>query len=212
MVVVGHGAEMLNLPPLEREGDGGEDLRMRRIRALGGRVAALTFDGLPPPESIDGWWKRNGEKEAKRKDARMHRELMEERAMGSERSSEMKWEIDAEVRKYDDDLLEIEMDRKREIALAEQKLSGNMGQVPEEKAKIEFDLEKELRRLDREKENVLKERARKLGNVDVSAQQLRQDTKEQKVANKIYWIVIHKADSRHREAGIEDDLNSLDSR
>lgn len=46
MVVVGHGEEALNLPPLGRLEDGAsgenEEPRMRRARVLGERVASLT--------------------------------------------------------------------------------------------------------------------------------------------------------------------------
>lgn len=54
---------MLNLPPLENdfacsseksvalEGDERNDPRMRWIRALGDKIAPLTFEGLPEPET-----------------------------------------------------------------------------------------------------------------------------------------------------------------
>ena len=84
MVAVGHGGEVLNLPPLENdfacssersvalEGNERNDPRMRRIRALGDKIAPLTFQGLPEPETPENWWKRIGSKGAIRKDKRMH--------------------------------------------------------------------------------------------------------------------------------------------
>jgi hypothetical protein len=75
----------LNLPPLEidssspppgngvaLEGDERNDPRMRRIRALGDKIAPLTFEGLPEPETMENWWKRMGQKGAIRKDRKMH--------------------------------------------------------------------------------------------------------------------------------------------
>jgi hypothetical protein len=108
MIAVGHGDEVLNLPPLERLDVGGvsgesEDPRMRRIRALGDRVAPLTFSGLPPPETLDIWWKRMGSKEAQKKDAKMQRKLMRARAKDSEKYDEEMWKAEEEARKYDED-------------------------------------------------------------------------------------------------------------
>ena len=61
---VGHGAEKLELPPLDSlewndEDIGGkDDPRIRRVLALGDRIAPLTFEGLPPPEPFENWLKR----------------------------------------------------------------------------------------------------------------------------------------------------------
>ncbi|PVH86125.1 hypothetical protein DL98DRAFT_650603 [Cadophora sp. DSE1049] len=91
LVAVGHHAEQLTLPPLETEGSwadegsgsgrGGlyEDPSMRRVRALGNRVAALQTEGLSQPGVPEGWWKRVGSKEAVRRDRKMNKELMKER-------------------------------------------------------------------------------------------------------------------------------------
>lgn len=46
---------------------------MRRIRALGDRIAPLTFKGLLEPETMDNSWKRWGSKQALKKDERMQR-------------------------------------------------------------------------------------------------------------------------------------------
>ena len=94
LVAVGHQGDRLELPPLgmgegwagNDSGSGGfgragmyEDPSMRRIRALGDRVADLQTDGLPQPCVPEGWWKRVGSKEAVRRDRKMNKELMKER-------------------------------------------------------------------------------------------------------------------------------------
>ncbi len=87
MLAVGDRRKLLDLPPLgtkeslENGGTYGEmdDPKMRRIRALGNKVAPLTFTGLPEPETMDGWWKLLGSKEAQKQDAKMHVRLMKER-------------------------------------------------------------------------------------------------------------------------------------
>jgi hypothetical protein len=85
MGVLGREGEMIHLPPLEEEdkemreggvfveGEKRNDPRMRRIRALGDDIAPLTFSGLPEPESMEGWWKRMGQKGALKKDAKMQK-------------------------------------------------------------------------------------------------------------------------------------------
>jgi hypothetical protein len=218
MVAVGHQEEMLSLPPLASL-DGGadaenEDPRMRRIRALGDSVAPLTFSGLPPPEALDNWWKKMGSREAQKKDSKMHKKLMKERAKGAEKFDEKKSDAEKEARKYDDELMKIEKDRRKEMAKAGKKLSGKKGQDPEKRVEIEHDLDKETRKLDREREKVLKEREKKVGEKDRDAQKELQksEEKEHKVAQKIYWIVIDKADLLDGEVGVEDDVESLDSK
>lgn len=95
LLAVGHQGDRLKLPPSETGqgwtddgfgsgpgfGRGGmfEDPSMRRIRALGDRVAGLQTEGLPRPGVPEGWWKRVGSKEAVRRDRKMNKELMKER-------------------------------------------------------------------------------------------------------------------------------------
>lgn len=78
------GASELALPPLEVDGSATaaglrEDPSMRRVRALGGRVAALVTEGLPVSKTPEGFWKKAGAKEAKRRDGKVCREILEER-------------------------------------------------------------------------------------------------------------------------------------
>ncbi len=217
VLAVGNGENELDLPPLERtEVDGvrgeTEDPRMRRIRALGDRVAP--FSGLPGPETPEDWWKRTGLKEAQKKDSKVQREIMRDRAEGSKRFDEKRWLADEEARKYDDELMKIEKDRRMEMAKAEKKVSGKKGQDPVERAKIEYDLEKKMRKLDREMEKTLREKALKVGEVNKDGQQelQRAEKTERKMAQKIFWIVIDRADAADQEFGVEDDVESLDSK
>lgn len=94
MRAVGCGGVVLELPPLENvvrgvKGVGGEngdvdvdEPRMRRVRALGDRIASLRFCDLPAKEDGEGWWKRKGEEEARRKDRKMYEMVMKEREEG----------------------------------------------------------------------------------------------------------------------------------
>ncbi|KAN0117368.1 hypothetical protein V8E51_003345 [Hyaloscypha variabilis] len=218
MVVVGHGEEVLRLPPLEildeETAAESEDPRLRRIRALGDRVAPLKFDGLPDPEELDNWWKRMGSKSAQKKDAKMQKKLMKGRAEGAEKFDEKTSEAEKEARKYDKELMKVERERQKEVAKAEKKLSGKKGQDPEKRAEIEYELEKETRKLDKERNKVLREKAKKVGekSQDADKELQKSEKKEHKVAQKIYWIVIDKAELLDDEVGVEDDVESLDSK
>jgi len=218
MVVVGHGEEVLRLPPLEildeETAAESEDPRLRRIRALGDRVAPLKFDGLPDPEELDNGWKRMGSKSAQKKDAKMQKKLMKGRVEGAEKFDEKTLEAEKEARKYDKELMKVERERQKEVAKAEKKLSGKKGQDPEKRAEIEYELEKETRKLDKERNKVLREKAKKVGekSQDADKELQKSEKKEHKVAQKIYWIVIDKAELLDDEVGVEDDVESLDSK
>jgi hypothetical protein len=97
------------------------------------------------------------------------------------------------------------------MAKAGKKLGDKNGQDPEEKTKIEYDLQTKNRKLDREM--TLREKAKKVGEVNRDAQQeLQKSEKEHKIAQKIYWVVIRKTDTLDYEVGVEDDVESLDSK
>ena len=218
MVAVGNGEEILKLPPLESIDDEvsaeTEDPRMRRIRALGDRVAPLTFTGLPDPKALDNWWKRMGSKSAQNKNAKMQKKLMKERAEGVEKFDEKTLEAEKEARKHDKELMKVERDRQKEVAKADKKLSGTKGQDPEKRAEIEYELQKETRKLDKERDKVLREKAKKVGEKthDADKELQKSEKKENKVAQKIYWIVIDKVDIVDENIGVEDDVESLDSK
>lgn len=110
--------------------------------------------------------------------------------------------------------LKIEKNKKKEVAKAEKKLSGKKGQDPKERVKIEYELEKEIRKLYREAEKTLREKSKKVVEKHKNGQyELRKaDKDEHKTAQKIYWVVIDKADVLDSEVGVEDDVESLDSK
>ncbi|KAF4627095.1 hypothetical protein G7Y89_g11063 [Cudoniella acicularis] len=104
------------------------------------------------------------------------------------------------------------MQRSREMERAEKRLSGKEGNDAKNRASIEENLRKEMRRLDREVAEVVMVKEKKVAEMmrDGNRQMRRADEKEQKIAQKIYWIVIDKAenlDERSSEGGDEEPEN-----
>jgi hypothetical protein len=211
MAHVGHEAGKLELPPLDMLGGrdesigGKDDPRMRRLLALGDRVAPLIFDGLPNPEVMDNWWKRMGSKEAQKKDAKMQEKLMDERQKGLEEYEKSMEDVEKEVRKYDKELAKVGRERAKEIEKAEKKLGKSKAQDPVERAKIEKELAHELKKYDKEIDKILREKDKEIGKEISEGQKKSQesDKKEQKMTQKIYWIVIDKAE-RFEKEGLGD--------
>lgn len=218
MVAVGHGGAKakLELPPLDRLNQNWahdrDDPRMRRVRALGDRVAPLTFDSLPPPETPENWWKRVGSKQAEKKDAKMQKKLMKRRKEGLEKyedKMEKVYEVETE---RDKEIRKIEKERTKELRKAEKHLGKSKAKDPKERAKIEKDLQHEMRKLDKETAKTIGESERKIGKETRSGEReiQRVDEKEHKVAQKIYWIVIDKAERLEREFGVEEDVDDVE--
>ncbi|TVY26866.1 hypothetical protein LHYA1_G004450 [Lachnellula hyalina] len=212
MRVVGCGEGLLRLPGLEGGGGtDGDEPRMRRMRALGDKVAELSFEGLPPPEDPGNWWKRIGSQQAQKKDAKMNRKMARERGKGFEKYEENMRKAQRKAGKYDREIENIERDKTKEVAKVERELSGKKGRDPKDRAKIEKDLQRELRKIDKEQDQVRRKKEEEMdrGMRKGESKIQKADGKEHKVAQKIYWIVIDKAD--RLEQDVEEDVEDAES-
>lgn len=126
--------------------------------------------------------------------------------------------------KYDKEIREIEEERVEEIEKAEKRLSGRTGADPEKRAKVEEDLQEELRKIDHDMEKVLRKKQRNIGDLDVGnvgvvgpksskvqEKLAKADAKENKIAQKIYWAVIDKMERLEEQVPTKDDVESLES-
>jgi len=100
--------------------------------------------------------------------------------------------------------MKIERDWRKKI------LSRNHGQDPGERLEIEYDLEKENRQSDREVEKTLREKVKKVGEVNQNAQVKIQtsEKEEHRIAQKTCWIVIDKVEIHDQEVGVDADVES----
>jgi hypothetical protein len=213
MAAVGQKGIVLQLPPLDildhrdAEIGGKDDPRMRRMRAMGDMVAPLTFQELPPPETLENFWKRMGSKQARRQDAKMQNKLMKERRKGLEDYEDEMGKAGEETRKGDKEIAKVEKERAKEIEKAERKLRKKAGD-PEKKAKIEEDLQHELRKLDKDMNKALREKEKEVGKKTREGNKKAREAnrKENKIAQKIYWIVITREDILAQKGEAEDDV------
>ena len=212
MPQVGHGAEKLELPPLDslewNDDDigGSDDPRIRRVLALGDRVAPLQFEGLPPPEPMETWLKRWGSKSAQKQDAKMQKKLIKKRMKLIEEYQKKMEEVEVESRKGDQEVSKIENQKSMKITEAERKLDQK-GHNSKKRAKIEATLSVELQKLDENMNKVMtKNEERVAKKTEKSERKLEKvDKREHKIAQKIYWIVIDKVERFENDAVPEDD-------
>ncbi|KAF7193165.1 hypothetical protein HII31_05509 [Pseudocercospora fuligena] len=205
---VGHGAERLELPPLEDEDDldrtavseaastdniqiSQNDVRMRRIRALEGYVMPLNFD-VPEAGSPDNLLKKMGNAQAKRlakkqqkkDDKRLEKTISKEEKRQEDLEKDEK-DFDKEIRKIDR-----EWEKKhREMTREMQK--GKAQRDEKERRKIEKDWEKEQKKLEKEKDKEIRKRDKRLAKRERKAEKKTgKASKEEKHTQKIRWLVI----------------------
>jgi len=213
MPQVGHGAEKLELPPLdslEWNDDnigGNDDPRIRRVLALGDRVATLKFEGLPPPEPFESWLKRWGSNSAQKQDAKMQKKLLKKRMKLVEDYRKKMEEVESEMRRGELEVAKIERQKEVQAAKADKKLEQK-GHNEKKRAKIEGDLSEELAKLDSNlNKAVRKHEDRVAKKTEKSDRRLEKvDKREHKIAQKIYWIIIEKKERFEKDAGpVNDD-------
>ncbi|KAE9364295.1 hypothetical protein N431DRAFT_519634 [Stipitochalara longipes BDJ] len=182
-----------------------DDPRIRRVLALGDRVAALKFEGLPPPEPFENWLKRWGSKSAHNQDAKMQKKLLKKRMKLVEEYQKKMEEVEMELRKGDHEVAKIERQRNLEVAKVDKKLEQR-GSDPKKRAKIEGALSAELEKLDESMDKALwKKEERVAKKTEKSERKLEKvDKREHKIAQKIYWIVIDKTENFEKDSEPED--------
>lgn len=232
LAAIGHLGDRLELPPLERDvADNGyevgagtgsipgsgrglyEDPSMRRVRALGDRVAALQTEGLPQPIIPEGLWKKFGLKEAVRRDQKMHKDLMKEREKGFSGKEKEQHKVEQERQKMERNLEKLEREKDEEIRKKESKLDGRKGQDPKERVKIQREVQKEVEKFEREVEKVRREGEREIGKKlrEGHKEGKKGDDKEQKVAGRVFWIVIQREEVLTQVGMPDEDVESLES-
>jgi hypothetical protein len=137
---------------------------------------------------------------------------MNNREQGVKKLDEKMREAAEEGLKADQEILKIQREQMKEQEKAERELGSRKGQGPEERAKIERDFAKEMRKRSRNGETDQRERREGWregwdGRKGLS----RAEEREHKIAQKIYWIVIDMADVLDEEVGKED-VESLESK
>ncbi len=188
-----------------------DDPRMRRLRALEGYISPCSFD-VPAAPIPDGWLNKIGTAPLRWVNNRRAKEMDKARGKSLEKrlgkAPEVESEMDAAQREMD----EIERKMIEIHQSAEHALSGTGAQVDSaEYSSIETWAESELKKLESAKAMELERRDKAIAEIYKSGDKKLEkiSKKEQKVANRILWIVIMRADG---SAGDELlDLGTLES-
>lgn len=222
MAKIGHPEEKLHLPPLEDDLDvehhrrtrsssgdapsisaSGDDPRMRRLDALKNFVLPLDLD-VPTQALPDNLLKKMGASQARRSDHRQLKKLTEKREERQKEYSKKCHEAekkgregDKEIAKVEKKLASQEAKLQKDLASSSQKKRDKaMEKFQEEESKLREELRKEISKKEKEVAKEMKHADKQLTKID---------KKENKVANKIRWIVITNWEGEEEEEeGVED--------
>lgn len=223
MAKVGHPEERLSLPPLDtnEQLDGSiskqeaydsltqissEDARMRRVRALQGYVMPLDFN-VPEVVTPDNLLKRMGNAQAKRQAKKQGKKDAERREKALEERNDKLGDADKKI-------AEIEKDLAKERRKMEKDMSKSKAQKePKERAKIMKDFEKKERELNEDMEKALAKREKKIAKHGERGEEKspKVEKREEKVANKIRWVVITVWEGESDEESTEDSTSLQES-
>ncbi|KAB8801902.1 hypothetical protein FH972_026723 [Carpinus fangiana] len=204
MAIVGVDGDRLQLPPLDEmhiddpnfsphvsDETSPDDPRMRRLRALGNKVARLTFN-VPAPTAPDHWLKKMGDWQAQRAGKKQNEKLLEARGEAAKHHNGAVRKAEEKIAKVQHDMDKVEQKAHREMERNGHKHSGREAEKIERERRREMEkLEKDMNKAVREGE---KEIAKEQGKGKGKAEK-----KEQAVAQKIRWIVITRDDGLRME-------------
>ncbi|EOD52740.1 hypothetical protein UCRNP2_446 [Neofusicoccum parvum UCRNP2] len=210
MGAVGMNETKLTLPPLEDtndlefglshtesgrstpalEGSVPEDPRMRRLRALEGHVTPITFD-VPPQPLPEGALKRYSTAPTRWMNSRNMRGLIKGRDKGLKQQQEKAAELDEELTATNREIEELErlaiaQETVEDQYMRNQARSTGAGGRPAHQRMPSQDLI-----ASRERKAQIIEEIKKAGEKKMK----KSDKKEEKIANRILWIVITSLDN-----------------
>lgn len=204
MTIVGVHGEQLHLPPLDMTnpanrnftfhvdaGASPDDPRIRRLRALGDKVAPLSFD-VPAPVAPDSVFKKMGDWQAHHAAKKQQEKMLKEREKAARHNHHHSG--DRDMRKTEKEIAKLE----REIEKVEEKAIRDMHEKGHrhggrEAAKIDRERSWELAKLEKEMEKLLREAPQQHGNGSGKGVD-KAEKKEQEAAQKIRWLVITEDD------------------
>ncbi|KAL1637570.1 hypothetical protein SLS56_000708 [Neofusicoccum ribis] len=210
MGAVGMNETKLTLPPLEDtndlefglshtesgrstpalEGSVPEDPRMRRLRALEGHVTHITFD-VPPQPLPEGALKRYSTAPTRWMNSRNMRGLLKNRDKGLKQQQEKAAELDEELTATNREIEELErlaiaQETVEDQYMRNQARSAGAGGRPAHQRMPSQDLI-----ASRERKAQIIEEIKKAGEKKMK----KSDKKEERIANRILWIVITSLDN-----------------
>lgn len=205
----GMDPDMQLAAPFEHSAD--LSVHQRRMAALDGYTAPVTFD-VPPPNEETNVLNKMCAAQQKRTIAKQEKKVLEDRDKYAEKRDEFERKDD----KNDDKLLKesqkllrerqkLQDKTEREVAKIERECNREAQKKPKEAEKIErkreketqkiqHEFDKEIRKLDKESNKLGKEHGKEGRKVKKDAQK---EDKEIKSSNKILWILVDNLEGDH---------------
>ncbi|KAK8208599.1 hypothetical protein IWZ01DRAFT_508385 [Phyllosticta capitalensis] len=200
MAAVGATETKLKLPPLNdvddldptngQPGQMPEDPRMRRLRALEEYVSPLSFN-VPAEQLPEQWLERKATGPSRWLNARKTRKLAEVRGKGLKQQQDRAGQLAGELAQVNAEVQELER-----LARAQELVEGQLLENAKGRPRHPTESSTENRQIDHElaaslaRRNEIIEEIRRAGEGKMK----KADKKEEKIANRILWIVITRLD------------------
>lgn len=165
----------------------------RRLRALDGRVAPVTFD-VPPPNKQMNVLERMSASQVQRQQKKSEKKTRKDRAKAVDEIAKNQKDGEKEFAKIDKDRAKVVREDQKERSKIEREADKELAKKPKDLEKIERKREKELRKLDHETEKEMRKLDKETEKVDREVvkeeKKAQKEDKELKQARKILWIVV----------------------
>lgn len=166
------------------------DPQLRRMEALKDYVMPVVFD--PGRPSSDNWLKRASEQQEQWFSERQNSIIRGKREKAAKQASKAE-AVEGDLNQQVD---ELELAKTKATSRAAERLDGPLGESNQGRLWVQEDLEKDLKKLDRQLQRVNKEREKKvIRRVRKSERQLhRVEKREHRIVQKVMWVVISEDD------------------
>ncbi|KAL5365938.1 hypothetical protein BJX96DRAFT_182069 [Aspergillus floccosus] len=179
------------------------DPQMRRLEAIRDYVLPLTFaDALP---LSDNCLKRASEKQERVFSEKQNTRLAERR----EKAAKLAAEAEAIRHELASQLEELEALKTAARDRARERLQGPLGESMQGQLIVQEDLEKEMKKLNKKTDKLVKEGEKKIGKKLQKSERgiARAEKREMKIAQKVMWIVVTGDDGRGFQNHLWEDLD-----
>lgn len=224
MEEIGCGENTLNLPPLNTFADFDEeavaeplnenqstsmthpdDPRVRRIRALSGYVMPLNFDVPPPVAARENFLKRMGDAHVNWLSRRQQKSLTKKREKAIEKDFTKQQKLEEKRLQGEQEIARLERERDfKQNEMQSKVTSEKTMRDPGEEIKVIQALAKQSDKIQRQidkEQNKLEDLAEKRGE-EGNKNLRKKEEREEKIAQKIRWLVIAKWDGEENETDL----------
>ncbi|KAE8364535.1 hypothetical protein BDV27DRAFT_172297 [Aspergillus caelatus] len=188
VLVLGEGDEEFgDLEGGGEKGKGRFDPQLRRMEALKEFVCPIVYEEWIG-EVKENWIKRASEKQEKWLSDRQNSSIVGKRV----KAGKLMEEADQADRMIGLKMEEVAHAKMAAEERAKERMAGPLGESLQGRSIIQDDLEKEMKKLDKKLEKILREKEKKVTKIKQKGEQHLQDVekKESRIAQKVMWVVV----------------------